>query len=301
MIVATAMAFMLAAASPAAQFQYFTSNDRHRIAYTVQGAGDPMLVIPGGPGIDGAYLRRAVGGLRARSYVIDIRGTGASHVAPTQQNITVDKILGDFESMRKTLHLRSWIVMGHSFGGYLAQAYAARYPGAVRALVLVSSTAPDLRLEGSVQQSVSAMLTQGDRDKLGRAAGMMRFNPDAAAREQTDTVLPYFFADRSKWPQVRPLVDPPHNSYAMARALYPDLSVHSFAGSLRAFTAPVLMLYGEKDGGVDVFSKSIFANTPTAKLGVVKNAGHFIWVEQPRVFDGTVNTFLASLNLRIVR
>jgi proline iminopeptidase len=301
MIVAAAMAFMLAAVAPAPQFRYFSSSDRHRIAYTVQGAGDPMLVIPGGPGIDGDYLRRAVVGLRARSYVIDIRGTGASHVAQTPANITVDKILNDFEAMRKALHLRSWIVMGHSFGGYLAQAYAARYPDSARALVLVSSTAPDLRLEGSVEQSVSAMLTQDDRAKLGRLSRTPRLSPDTAAREQTDTILPYFFADRSKWPQVKPLVDPPHNSYAMARALYPDLAVHSYAGSLHTYQNPVLVLYGERDGGVDVFSKSIFANTPTARLGIVKDAGHFIWVEQPRVFDGTVNNFLASLNVRVIR
>ena len=301
MIVATAMAFMLAAVSPAPPLRSFTSNDRQHIAYTVQGAGDPMLVIPGGPGIDGTYLRRAVQGLHARSYVIDIRGTGASHVAPTTQNITIDKILGDFESLRKSLHLRSWIVMGHSFGGYLAQAYAARYPGSVRAMVLVSSTAPDLRLENSVEQSVSAMLTQADRAKLQQAASYLRVNPDLAAREQTDIILPYFFADRSKWPQVKPLVDPPHNSYAMARALYPDLSVHAFAGSLKIFRNPVLVLYGEKDGGVDVFSHSILDNAPSARLGVVKNAGHFTWIEQPGVFDGTVNTFLASLGVRIVR
>jgi proline iminopeptidase len=301
MIVATVLAVMLAAASPASSFHYFTSSDRQHIAYTVQGSGDAMLAIPGGPGLDGAYLRRAVQGLNARSYVIDIRGTGASHVAATQQNITVEKIVDDFETLRKSLHLRSWIVMGHSFGGYLAQAYAARYPGSVRALILVSSTAPDLRLEGAVQQSVSRILSPGDREKLGRAASISRFNPDAAAREQTDIILPYFFADRSKWPQVKPLVDPPHNSYAMARALYPDLSTHAFAGSLRTFRNPVLVLYGEKDGGVDTFSRSILDNAPSARLGVVQNAGHFIWVEQPHVFDNTVNTFLASLGVRIIR
>lgn len=283
------------AVSAAAAFRYVTSTDHQQIAYTVQGNGPAMLAIPGGPGIDGAYLRSALRGVQARSYVIDVRGTGASHVANTTANITIDHILSDFERLRAANHLRSWIVFGHSFGGYLAQAYAARYPQSVRALILVSSTAPDLRLEGQVQRSVSQMLSPQDRQKLSTLSLLYRTNPDEAMREQTDTILPYFFADRSKWRLVAPLVDPPHDSYAMSRAFFPDLQTHAFAGSLRSFRNPVLVVYGEKDGGVDVFSKSILDNTPTAHLAVIANAGHFVWIEQPRVFADTVNRYLRQL------
>ena len=289
-----ALLLVLSVVSPAVPFRYVTSGDHRRIAYTVQGAGPAMVVVPGGPGLDGAYMREAVKGLDATAYVIDPRGTGASHVPETPAYITVGKIVDDMDSLRESLHLNTWIVMGHSFGGYIAQAYTARYPNRVRALILVSSTAPDLGTEAQVQQQMSSMLTQSDRAKLRRLQMLSRTDADAAMQGQMDTLLPYFFADRAKWPAIKPLMDPPHNSYAMARALYADLSLRHNAGSLRGFRMPAMAIYGQKDGGVDVFSRAILQNTGNARIAVVTDAGHFIWLEQPAVFRRTVNAFLAA-------
>lgn len=290
-----AAALLVTGAASAVPFHTFASSDGHRIAYTVQGAGPAMAVLPGGPGLDGAYMRIGVRGLHARSYVIDPRGTGASRMPETTRNITVAAMLDDLERLRASLRLQRWIVMGHSFGGYLAQAYAARYPEHVRALVLVSSSAPDLSLESQVQQQFYGQLSAQDRATLAGLRNLQRTDPDRAMQTQMDTLLPYFFAGRSNWPKVKPYMDPPHNSYAMARALYSDLGAVHNAGSLRALKAPVLVLYGEKDGGVDVFSRAILDNTRNAHLAVVRGAGHFVWVEQPAVFRDTVNAFLAQV------
>ncbi|MFN2449565.1 MAG: alpha/beta fold hydrolase [Candidatus Baltobacteraceae bacterium] len=282
---------VLALSSPAPQYHWFASGDGQRIAYTVQGRGPAMLVVPGGPGLDGAYMRAAVKGLDAKAYIMDPRGTGASHVPETPQFINVGNILIDMERLRRSLHLQRWIVMGHSFGGYLAQAYAARYPNRVAALLLVSSSAPDLSLEAQVQREFSHV-TATDQATLNGLRALSVKHPDAAMHIQMDTLLPYYFADRSKWPQVKPLMDPPHNSYAMARALYVDLGSNHSTGSLRALRAPVLAIYGQKDGGVDVFSRAIEQNTAHVRVAVVKDAGHFVWIEQPQVFRRTVNSFL---------
>jgi proline iminopeptidase len=196
------------------------------------------------------------------------------------------------ETLRRTLHIGRWIVMGHSFGGYLAQAYASRYSGSVRALILISSSAPDLKLEGQVQQQMAAQLSPRDRAKIASLGGLYRRNPDAAMQQQMDTLLPYFMADRRNWPKIKPLMDPPHNSYAMSRALYADLASHYEAGSLHMLHVPVLAIYGEKDGGVDLFSQAIRANTNGARIAVVAGAGHFIWLEQPEVYRATINRFL---------
>ncbi len=280
----------LALASPAPN--YFTSADHYRIAYYAQGNGPAMLVIPGGPGLDSAYLRDAVKSLNVRSYLIDLRGTGASHVPETPSAITVNHMLQDMERLRVSLHLRNWIVFGHSFGGYLAQAYAAKYPDAVRALVLVSSSAPDLSLEAQVQHSLAQRISPNDQIRLSALRELNTTNPDAAMQQQMDIMLPYFFADRSKWPKVKPYMDPPHNSYAMSRALYRDLGANHVAGSLRLLQAPALIVYGAKDGGVDPFSRAIRANLNSSKLAIVNNAGHFVWVEQPKIFAITINDFL---------
>lgn len=288
-----AIVLLLAAASPVRQ--YFTSGDGYRLAYTAEGSGRAMLVIPGGPGLDSAYMRAAVRGLHARAYLVDLRGTGHSNVPENARTITVDKVLSDLERLRKTLHLRRWIVMGHSFGGFLAQAYAARYGNHVRALVLVSSSAPDLALEGEVSKQIASRLTPADRQRLANANAMSRTNPDAAMQTQMDTLLPYFMADRSKWRQIQPYMDPPHNSYAMARALESDLSVNHVAGSLRGLDAPVLVVYGKRDGGVPIFTRAIQQNSANVQVHIVRNAGHFVWLDRPVAYRDTINRFLDAI------
>lgn len=285
----------LLAAAPALPFHSFTSLDHRHIAYTVQGDGSPMVVIPGGPGLDGAYMREAVRGLHARAYVIDPRGTGRSPVPEQTGTISLRALVSDLEQLRISQHINRWIVMGHSFGGFVAQTYAANYPQHVTALILVSSSAPDLALEGQVQQQINERLSASDKAALQHAKELSTSDPDAASRLQMDTLMPHFFADRSKWPKFAPYMHPPHNSYAMARALYPDLTQNHYAGSLENLHRPVLIMYGQQDGGVDTFVRAI-RQTTNGRVAIVKNAGHFMWLEQPKVFNDTINTFLNNLS-----
>ena len=288
------LALALTAAAPTPGFHYFTALDHRQIAYTVQGEGPPMVVIPGGPGLDGAYMRVAVQGLRARSYVMDPRGTGRSHVPERLGDISLRALVSDIEELRKSLHVNRWIVMGHSFGGFIAQAYAANYPEHIQALILVSSTAPDLSVETQVQEQMSARLSPADRAAMARARELNKTNPDAAQRLQMQTLLPKFFADRKNFKKLQPYLAPEHNSTAMARVMFEDLQQNQYAGSLQNLHAPVLVVYGQKDAGVDTFVHAILKAT-SARVAIVKNAGHFIWLEQPGVFDSTVNTFINNL------
>ena len=46
--------------------------------------------------------------------------------------------LSSFESWRQAAGIDSMVLVGHSLGGYLASAYAVRYPERVKSLILVS-------------------------------------------------------------------------------------------------------------------------------------------------------------------
>lgn len=71
-------------------------------------------------------------------YAFDLLGFGRS----SRPNFSTDPIVAEtqfiesIEDWRKALNLEQFILLGHSFGGYLVTSYALKYPNRVRALIL---------------------------------------------------------------------------------------------------------------------------------------------------------------------
>ena len=76
-----------------------------------------------------------------RVFAIDIPGMGLSSRPDfdlKDPESTLEYLLSWLESWRETLKLEKIILMGHSFGGYLAAAYALKYSERVELLHLLS-------------------------------------------------------------------------------------------------------------------------------------------------------------------
>lgn len=52
----------------------------------------------------------------------------------------MDATVADFEALRRSLGVDTWVLLGHSFGGLLAVEYARRHPEATSGLILVETT-----------------------------------------------------------------------------------------------------------------------------------------------------------------
>jgi pimeloyl-ACP methyl ester carboxylesterase len=75
----------------------------------------------------------------------------------------------------------------------------------------------------------------------------------------------------------------------------PDYDVHGARESLRAITAPTLIVVGERDALTGVAVADRFAEVlPSAHVAVVKGAGHFPWVDEPDAFRNAVESFLSA-------
>jgi proline iminopeptidase len=112
-----------------------------------EGNGIPIVLVSGGPGcthqIFHPFFSRAKDFAKIIYY--DQRGTGKSDSDPTKEKYTTDKAVEDLENLRKALKIDKWIVLGHSYGGILAQMYAIKYPQNLYGLILVTAEpAPDL-------------------------------------------------------------------------------------------------------------------------------------------------------------
>src|SRR5688500_16228180 len=108
----------------------YTSYDGAELAYRVEGTGEPVVIWPGGPARDPAYLGD-LGGLAQvaqRCLVIpDPRGTGASPLPADRTAYGATHLADDLEALRAHLGLETVDLLGHSAGGSVSLLYAARH------------------------------------------------------------------------------------------------------------------------------------------------------------------------------
>lgn len=73
-------------------------------------------------------------------YAVDMLGFGRSSRVAFSSDPAVAEIefVESLEAWRQAVHLDSFILVGHCFGGFIATSYALRYPSCVRHLLLVS-------------------------------------------------------------------------------------------------------------------------------------------------------------------
>jgi pimeloyl-ACP methyl ester carboxylesterase len=88
-----------------------------------------LLLLHGGPGFDHSLFKPAFAEMADLTQVVylDLRGHGRSDSGPAEK-WTVNQWAQDVRSFCDALSIESPIVLGHSFGGIVAMAYAARYP-----------------------------------------------------------------------------------------------------------------------------------------------------------------------------
>lgn len=153
----------------------FFTHQGLRLYYETQGQGPPLLLLSGGPG----YPPHGFQNLRAlapdvRLIFFHQRGTGKSAKA-SPADYTIKANVEDLEQLRRHLGLESFMILGASWGGMLAQAYAVKHPARVSKLILANtfSSITDLnavlaRMRRSVPEATRAIYEQCEREGLYR-------------------------------------------------------------------------------------------------------------------------------------
>jgi pimeloyl-ACP methyl ester carboxylesterase len=113
--------------------------DGFRLAYERTGAGPPVVLLHGWPGARLDY-REVAARLEAEADVVvcDLRGFGESdrHARPPAEAYSAQAQADSVFGLIEELGLDRPVIAGYDIGSRIAQALAARWPDAVRALVL---------------------------------------------------------------------------------------------------------------------------------------------------------------------
>ena len=99
------------------------------IYYKTIGRGAPIVIVHGGPGGSHDYFLPYLLPLarQNRLIFIDERGSGRSQKLDDPAGYTVENMVEDVEAVRQGLVLGKITLLGHSYGGVLAEAYALKY------------------------------------------------------------------------------------------------------------------------------------------------------------------------------
>jgi len=104
------------------------------------GKGDPIFFIAGGPG-GSHYGLRSFDSLSTSNTLVyfDGLGRGKSDTAKNVREYTLERDIEDLEGLRKAMGYSSINILGHSYGGLVAQGYAIKYPDRVKHLILANT------------------------------------------------------------------------------------------------------------------------------------------------------------------
>ncbi len=109
-------------------------------AYWTRGKSGPNLVLIHGVLGNKFTFQKAAARLdRYRLWAYDVRGMGYT---PATGDIGLDAQVEQLRRFIDELKLGQVVLLGHSTGGGIAQAFAAKYPAAVKHLILVDSVDP---------------------------------------------------------------------------------------------------------------------------------------------------------------
>jgi pimeloyl-ACP methyl ester carboxylesterase len=112
----------------------------HVINTIILGSGPPLVLLHG----FGAGLAFWASNLKElaehhKVYAMDLPGFGRSSRMPFKEGSAEDAeeyFIKSIEQWRREMQLETFSLLGHSFGGYLASAYALRYPQNIEHLIL---------------------------------------------------------------------------------------------------------------------------------------------------------------------
>ncbi|MGW2593825.1 alpha/beta fold hydrolase [Streptomyces sp. NPDC001515] len=275
----------------------FRTYDGTELAYRDSGEGAPLICLPGGPMRAGAYLGD-LGGLHAvrRLIVLDPRGSGDSAVPDDLSSCRCDRQVEDVEALRRHLGLARVDLLAHSAGADLAVLYAARHPGALRSLVLVT---PATRAVGFVpgdrEVREAAALRAAEPWYEEARAALERIRAGHPTDELRAAARPFLYGRWDAAARDHAAAAPGQINAAAARAYTEEGAFDPAATlpALRAFPAPVLVLAGEYDGvPTPDRAAELAALFPESEFAVQRGAAHFPWLDDPGAFVRTVTAFL---------
>lgn len=243
-----------------------------------RGAGGPALVFLHYWGGSSRTWQHVVDALSPdyRTIAIDQRGWGKSASPPA--GYALSDLADDALALVDALHLESYLLVGHSMGGKVAQLVASRRPRGLRGLVLLAPAPPTpLALPLDARQG---MVHAYDSRESIVATVQQVLAPDGLSDRDLDTVIADSLAGASP-----------------AKAAWPlATSQEDITADVPKIDVPVIVISGEHDrvDPPEVLVRELLPRIPQARLVVLPGVGHLLPLEAPADLAHVIKAFVLA-------
>jgi proline iminopeptidase len=263
------------------------------------GAGDTIIVLHGGPGLDHTELLPQYEQLAKdfRLLFYDQRACGKSDGSFDEKSINVATYIEDLDAIRKAFGIEKANILGYSWGGLLGMFYTIKHPEAVRKLILVDSSpasSADSENFGKLLAQRRSVPEKKQLDQIRSSAEYLAGDPKAVTASLRLGFRAYCFdPDRAKeitldftaksgkaFIEVGNLFD---------RILFEQgYDIHA---KLKAITCPTLVLHGDTDP-IQPKCLTVADKINGSQFVLLDKCGHFSHVERPDKLFATITKFI---------
>lgn len=262
------------------------------------GAGLPLLVVHGGPGLPHTYLRSLERLADEREVVYwDQLGCGKSDRPSDRELWTMQRSVAEMRSVVQGLGLNRFHIFGNSWGGMLAQQYALDVPSGAASLTISNSIASIPQFAEMVARLKSGLdpATQSAIERHEAAGTTYTAEYQAAIRTWNETYLC----------RLRPW--PPELLAAFAE-MGTDIFETMFGPSdfrivgtirdwdvfdrLAEIRLPTLILAGRFDECVPEHMWDMHQRIAGSRFELFESTAHMPFIEEPGKFDRVMRAFL---------
>ena len=279
--------------------------------YKMMGKGEPLVILHGGPGASHDYLLPYLLPLARHNRLVflDERGSGRSEKLDDPSGYTVEAMVEDVEAARKALHLGKVNLLGHSYGGVLAQAYALKYQANLSHLVL-SSTFASTRAMNEVFRKMKAAMAPELRERIDKleAAGLFdkgkdyekgRYPGDYMIASWGEGYFPYLYQNHpdanfdpmqqgnTAWDLYREMWGS-HGEFVIDG----NLKSVEYEDRLPTLRVPTLVMAGDHDECAPSLAQTMHEKIAGSRLTILPKSGHMGFVDQPALYVQAVDGFL---------
>ena len=281
------------------------------IYYEIIGRGAPLMIVHGGPGASHDYFLPYLLPLARHNQLvfIDERGSGRSQKLSDPAGYTVENMVEDVEAVRQALNLKKIALLGHSYGGVLAQAYALKYQKNLTHLILCS-TFPSTSQMNEVFKKMKEKMPDDLRNRIDsmEKAGLYghglpyeqnRYTDDYMKAAWGEGYFPYIYQnhpDANYDPIAQGVM-----SWDLYREMWGsdgefvidgNLKSVEYVNQLHTIHVPTLILVGDHDECDPSLSREMHQKIVGSRLVILPKSGHMTFVDQPDLFIGAVDSFL---------
>lgn len=261
--------------------------------YESVGQGRPLMLMHGGLGFDHSYFRPWIDPLSDSAQIVfyDHRGMGRSASPADPARAELATLVADADGLRSVLGHEQIVLMGHSFGGFVALEYALTHGDRLAGLILCS-TAPAWDYVEAVVTSAQKRGTPAQMQTLLEAFGGP-IPDDFAFREAAAALNSLYFHGRPL-----PVLERVRfSASAFNQTLSAFVSSFNVVDRLREVKVPTLVISGGDDFLMPVAQapQRLAAGMPRSQLVVFEESGHYPFAEEQDRFLTAVRRWLDSL------